>query len=869
MFNKKSIKRFSIRKLSIGAASVLIGVTFLNGKNEVKADQVKPNQDDNQVAEATSDPNKQDAKLDTANVKKIVVQKNAEASNSEKEVTAENSDQKSTAANADPAIKQEKTEEAKANAPKKETVTEANKQNNADSNKKDNDSLNKVPGIKQHEQLHANIQTVNVVTGQPVKVFANGQWEELGLKDFYSFDGNLVANIRTYYDVPGYKLLDDLSTLTKDMKAKGTELLFDGKDVNVTLHYAPYSDIKIEYVDEDSNDVISSAIMPSWRLNGDTYAYTQGNKKAPQAADYEALAIDIPGYKLNSVPILTGKIGKQVQSKGDPNYIKLIFKYKKTDDNAEATTTTKGEDSSGAIIENAWTPLPGQFTVSGDPFKTNLDSYGNVEEKTQNLIKKYQNQGYTYIGTTGVLKNNAYYNYAYYGTNIYLIPNKPVTVKYVDQNGKEIVPEDVIEFNKDNPDQANNGINNKTYWHAKGTWTAKPKEIAGYNLVQVKGAESGNFTPYKYITTFIYAKAASGQVVYIDDTTKTTLKKDALTGNVGDSIAYTTADQINDYLAKGYKLVSNNFVDGKEIFKENGNDFEVHLAHDLVPVNPEHPGKPGEPINPNDPTGPKYPADTAKTDLSKTITRTINYVDENGKELINPVKQEVVLTASGELDKVTGKWTKPLAWTEDSFTAVKAEMIKGYDLSKITTEGTIFYTVNKDGSISASKVTKDNGNTVVTLHFVKQAQPTQPSNPTQPTTPSSPTTPEVPTNPTAPQPTTPIQPTVPDQNITPKPEDPITPKNPTMPTTPETVIPHPNDEPTEPTNQTHTQITVKPHPQTVRENRIATKKIARQLDNKASQLPETGEDDNNLAAIGLALAGSIAIIGLAGRKRHN
>lgn len=40
MFNKKQVQRFSIRKLTVGAASVLIGVAFLSmsNTNEVKAD---------------------------------------------------------------------------------------------------------------------------------------------------------------------------------------------------------------------------------------------------------------------------------------------------------------------------------------------------------------------------------------------------------------------------------------------------------------------------------------------------------------------------------------------------------------------------------------------------------------------------------------------------------------------------------------------------------------------------------------------------------------------------------------------------------------------------------------------------------------
>lgn len=44
MFNKERLQRFSIRKLTIGAASVLIGVSFMTemNNNKVYADTVAP-----------------------------------------------------------------------------------------------------------------------------------------------------------------------------------------------------------------------------------------------------------------------------------------------------------------------------------------------------------------------------------------------------------------------------------------------------------------------------------------------------------------------------------------------------------------------------------------------------------------------------------------------------------------------------------------------------------------------------------------------------------------------------------------------------------------------------------------------------------
>ena len=136
-------------------------------------------------------------------------------------------------------------------------------------------------------------------------------------------------------------------------------------------------------------------------------------------------------------------------------------------------------------------------------------------------------------------------------------------------------------------------------------------------------------------TPVIYDKNTEGKVSYIDDTTGKTLKNDGLTGVVGGKIKYTTADKIASYEEQGYELVSNDFKDGNEIFAEEGNNFTVHLKHGTTPITPEKPGKPGEPINPNDPdpNGPKYPDGTKDTDLTKTVTRTINFVDNKGNKV--------------------------------------------------------------------------------------------------------------------------------------------------------------------------------------------------------------------------------------------
>lgn len=192
-------------------------------------------------------------------------------------------------------------------------------------------------------------------------------------------------------------------------------------------------------------------------------------------------------------------------------------------------------------------------------------------------------------------------------------------------------------------------VNEAKYWTPAGEWTTKPKDIDGYTLVNVKGAEHGKFTVFNYITTYVYAKKVNCSVVYIDDTTGQTLKNDSLAeAKINDQISYTTADKIKYLEDKGYKLVSNDFKDGKEIYKDGANKFEVHFVHGTRPVTPDNPGKPGEPINPDDPNGHKFPKESGKTDLTKTNTRVVNYVDENGKSLVDhPASETITLSGQG------------------------------------------------------------------------------------------------------------------------------------------------------------------------------------------------------------------------------
>ena len=284
-------------------------------------------------------------------------------------------------------------------------------------------------------------------------------------------------------------------------------------------------------------------------------------------------------------------------------------------------------------------------------------------------------------------------------------------------------------------------------WTKELTWSedqtfngvTTPK-IPGYHVVSVDKDTTDNqnvdsakisHSGADYTVTVKYAKDAdptpdttTGKVAYIDDTTGSTLKTDSLSGNVGANIDYTIQDKINNYINMGYKLVSNNFTDGKEIFNKDAskNNFEVHLVHDTVPVTPENPGTPDKPINPNDPRPkdeqPKYPTGTSETDLTKDITRTVHY-EGAGEYTPSDVQQPVHFTAKGVLDKVTGEWTTPLTWSEDqTFNGVTTPKIPGYHVVSVDKDTT------DNQNVDSAKISHTGADYTVTVKYAKDEVPT-------------------------------------------------------------------------------------------------------------------------------------------------
>lgn len=162
---------------------------------------------------------------------------------------------------------------------------------------------------------------------------------------------------------------------------------------------------------------------------------------------------------------------------------------------------------------------------------------------------------------------------------------------------------------------------------------------------------------------------------------------------------------------------------------------------------------------------------TETVNRDKVVNQTIHYVYEDGSEAApTHVSVQLVFTQTGTKDLVNGTTTWDGEWTKtQTFVTVTSPKIDGYTADKLEV-GPYDITVTNDNY-------GDNLDKVDIVTYTKNTdqptQPTQPTDPDQPTDPQ-PTTPEQPTTPDQPTDPQPTQPTTPDQPTTPEPDTPVT-----------------------------------------------------------------------------------------------
>ena len=301
------------------------------------------------------------------------------------------------------------------------------------------------------------------------------------------------------------------------------------------------------------------------------------------------------------------------------------------------------------------------------------------------------------------------------------------------------------------------------------------------------------------------ANEQTARIVFIDDTTGTTLATDDIDGVSDEKSTYTTADRLAAYYAQGYTLVSDDYPADFAFDRVDGNveTFEVHLKHAAITVTPDdpknpstpiytpgdpvdpsdpesptypaEPGTPGDPIDPDNPSGPTWPAvptypdGVTTTDLNETVNRTITYVDDKGETVFAEATDKVSFTRTATVDAVTGEVTYG-AWVatggDTTFDAVNSPVKTGYYADKEVVAETTGLTATT-GDETVQVVYKPMGQWVPSFPAGTENVPsdptTYPNDPDGPTYPAEPGTPGEPIDPNNPSgPTWPATPTYPD-----------------------------------------------------------------------------------------------------------
>ncbi|MBB1079595.1 MucBP domain-containing protein, partial [Limosilactobacillus sp. STM2_1] len=702
-------QRFAIKKLTVGVASVLLGVTFagtasadttnansasgsasdgaeqtdhnlvLNSASTTTMKQATAAADVHQAAAATNPAG--NIKTPVANGYEAVVNaavsaamKNTDSASTEP-VSASAAVQQPATAASETSLSQNNNE---TQSSKTETFLPTTTPSSEYTFSTQSLAEEKVPAASLATKENVNqvykitIKTLNVATGQPLNSsnaafqynFKNGVLTKEGKTGDYLYSLGVAPT--------GYKLLNP-EILADNFTMNGNMANIKNKDVDITLKYAPISPILVRYIDEDTGEVLSTSSVGANTSSTASYAYLNGDEKQIGPSKFLLHAIEIPGYTLDDQATFIDTYNN-VQSKGNLNYQVHTFKYKKIMNNPNPKESQKGSGATyGEYFGPEWDTIdPADiFTVSGVYGQNYEKDNGDMEAKMNHVISKYENQGYTYMGTFNYHRNADWYNWNEGGTSINLIPNKAVTVKFVDEQGNKLADDQTIAFNNDNPDQTNNGINPASHWFAKGEWHSTPKSFDGYVLRTTYGADHGQFTPYQYVVTYEYAKKAEAEVKYIDDTDNKQLSADELNGFVGDPIDYSTKASIANYEKQGYVLVNDGFVAGSK-YADGNNVFEVHFKHGI---------KDGTPA-------------------TATVTRTIEYQYADGKKAADTKVQKAEFNSNVKVDAVTGalvseEWSAP-----QELTAVTSPEIKGY-----TPDQRVVSQVTVDHSAKNIKVT--------------------------------------------------------------------------------------------------------------------------------------------------------------------
>ena len=485
----------------------------------------------------------------------------------------------------------------------------------------------------------------------------------------------------------------DQRVIIYDHIKDGTENVTGNDDVNMTVHYV---------MDDGSKAPSDSKQTVNFTETGVKDKVT--GKIAWTPADSQTLN-DVPS------PVLTGYTADIKTAKGK--------------------AVNFGDPDINVTVHYSANAQTAKITYIDDTTKKNLYSqaangkFGQTitfETAPTDDIASYKKQGYVLVSNSfnnqtyaADNRNNVFYVHLKHKTED-VTRNDTVTrtIHYLYDNGNTAQPDktQTVSFNETG---TKDDVTGETTWsndNAQSVDSVNTPSIVGYtpdkSSIEKQSFKFGDQDVE--VTVTYHANAQIAKITYIDDTTKKNLDSQAAIGKFGQAITFETAptDEIDSYKKQGYVLVSNNFDNQTYQAVDSNNVFEVHFKHGTTSIDPKHPG-----------------AGYSATDLEKTVTRTINYLDGEGNSVAQAHDDSFKFTASGTVDKVTGKLVSvddrgnitgagQLTWNAENykFDHVDSPTVRGMHVTNVTPAD------QKDGdNVKEVTVTKDSSDIVVNVYY--------------------------------------------------------------------------------------------------------------------------------------------------------
>ena len=599
-----------------------------------------------------------------------------------------------------------------------------------------------------------------------------------------------------------------------------------------------------DFVGLKNGSLPTSGSLTDWGNNGTvTYVYRQGKESVTDPA------------KLNSKVTRTIKYEyADGQTDGRPALKAPVTQ--------EATFTRTGERNrvTGEETFTPWTPATKELAQEDTPVVTGfVADKANVAAKTVTPDDKDSEEVVQY-------KELGSY-----------VPNVP--------DGLPKVPK--LPYPNDPTDPTKPGTDLPLIPHVPGTTPVGPDGTTpltpkdpndpskGYNPPPIPNDPTQD-TPISYVTD--KQKAITNFVTENGKVVSTPVVDE---GDSGANFTKSKVDEVTKTIEKlekaGYRVVKNDFPskDTDRVFdKDKSVDqiFNVTVAERIIPVTPGKPvdpndpnlpknpdgtpvtpstPEPGKPVFPNDPNSPVWPSTVKDLVTEKSATRTIKYVDRDGKEVSETRVETIKFTRDAKVNLVTGEITY-VEWTtdrnDDIFNGYPVPVVKGYIAKAGDLESS-----TKDIKVTPDTI-KDINETVV-YDKLGSWVPNIPGTPTNPI--PYPNDPKDPTKPGSDKPHVPYVPgfTPVDPN-----GNPLKPVDPNDPTKGYEVPNIPSD----PTKDTPINYVPVPQP-TPTPVQPAAPSTPQYMDGQR-ELPNTGTEDNaSLAALGLL--GVLSGFGLVARKK--